>query len=52
MTKQRKEYTFYAVAVLVALLQEIATAYGVEALTLLPLLLIAAFVGFWAFDVK
>jgi hypothetical protein len=51
MTK-RKEYTFYAAAVLAALLNEIATAYGVQACTLLPLLLAVAYVGFWAFDVK
>ena len=51
MTKSR-EYTFYAAAMMAALLNEIATAYGVQACTLLPLLLAVAFVGLWAFDVK
>jgi hypothetical protein len=48
----RKELTFYAAALLAALLNEIATMYGIEMLTMLPLLLAVAFVGFWAFDVK
>jgi hypothetical protein len=51
MTK-RKEYTLYAAAMVATLLNEIATAYGIEMLTLLPLLLAVVFVGFWALDVK
>jgi hypothetical protein len=51
MTKS-KVYTFYIVAMVAALLNEIATAYGIQAFTLLPLLLAVALVGFWAFDVK
>jgi hypothetical protein len=52
MTTQRKQLTFYAAAVIAASLSEIATAHGIQACTLLPLLLGVAFVGFWAFDVK
>ena len=48
----RKRLTFYAAAITAALLNEIATVYGVEACTLLPLLLAVAFLGFWAFDVR
>lgn len=48
----RKQLTFYAAAVSAALLNEIATAYGIQVCTLLPLLLAVAFVGFWAFDIK
>jgi len=48
----RKRFTFYAAVAMAALLNEIATAYGIETLTLLPLLLAIAYVGFWAFDMK
>jgi hypothetical protein len=52
MTPVSKEYIFYAAAMTAALLSEIATMYGIEMLTMLPLLLAVALVGFWAFDVK
>jgi hypothetical protein len=52
MTTAKKEWIFYGVAMLAALLNEIATQYGIGALTMLPLLLSVVFVGFWAFDVK
>jgi hypothetical protein len=51
VTKQ-KEYTFYVAVAIAVLLNEIASLFGVQALTLLPLLLGVLFVGFWAFDVK
>lgn len=49
---KRKEYSFYAVVVFAVLVNEFATVYGVQVLTLLPLLLTVVYVGFWAFDVK
>jgi hypothetical protein len=48
----RKEKIFYAAVAVAVIGNEIATYYGVQALTLLPLLLFVVFVGFWAFDVK
>jgi len=39
----RKQLTFYAAAINAALLSEIASVYGMEACTLLPLLLAVGF---------
>jgi hypothetical protein len=52
MTPAHKEWIFYGAATLAVLLNEIATKYGVEMLTLFPLLLGVWGVWIWAFNVK
>ena len=49
---KRKEFIFYVAVAVAVLGNEIASLFGVQSLTLLPLLLGVLFVGFWAFDVK
>jgi hypothetical protein len=52
MTTANKELIFYGVAMLAALANEIATLYGVQALTLLPILLVVWFITVRLFELK
>jgi hypothetical protein len=52
MTTQQKRNVWYIAVAVAVLLLMVAEYFGVSALALLPILLVMAYVGFWAFDVK